>query len=98
MIVSGSATPEALAQELGRPERAATPVDERLRDLQFALERLGAAAYGRNGMASDSDLDEALDRGSRAVRHVARRYTWPARAARAARPALTEVRDRAWAR
>jgi hypothetical protein len=98
MIVSGSATPEALAQELGRPERAATPVDERLRDLQFALERLGAAAYGRNGMASDSDLDEALDRGSRAVRHVARRYTWPARAARAARQSVTEVRARAWAR
>jgi hypothetical protein len=98
MIVSGSATPEAIAQELGRLERVATPVDERLRDLQFALERLGAAAYGRNGVASDGDLDEALDRGSHAVRHVARRYTGPARAARAARQSVTEVRDRAWAR
>ena len=47
----------------GAPERAATPVDERLLDLQFALERLSAAAYGRNGVASDSDLDEALDAG-----------------------------------
>jgi hypothetical protein len=98
MIVSGSATTEAIAQELGRLERIAIPVDERLRDLQFALERLGAAAYGRNGVAPDSDLDEALDRGSHAVRHVARRYTWPARAARAARQSVTEVRDRAWAR
>jgi hypothetical protein len=98
MIVSGSATPEAVAQELGRTERAGVPVDERLLDLQFALERLGAAAYGRNGVASDGDLDEALERGNRAVRHVARRYTWPARAARAARQSVTEVRDRAWAR
>ncbi|HEY6361822.1 MAG TPA: hypothetical protein VIX63_11995 [Vicinamibacterales bacterium] len=98
MIVSGSATPEAVALQLRHAERAGARVDERLRDLQVALERLGAAAYGRNGVASDSTLDEALERGNRALRHVARRYTWPARAARAARQSVTEVRDRAWAR
>ncbi len=98
MIVSGSATAEAVAQELQRAERAGTPVDERLVDLQAALARFATAAYGRPGVASDSDLDEALERGTRAVRHVARRYTWPARAARAARESATGVRDRAWAR
>ena len=98
MIVSGSATAEAVAQALRRTESSGIPADERLRDLQVALERFGVAAYGRNGIPTDSDLDDALAGGMRAVRHVARRYTWPARAARAARQSATGIRDRAWAR
>jgi hypothetical protein len=98
MIVSGSATAGAVAQALRKAESSGMPVDERLRDLQVALERFGAAAYGRDSMPSDADLDDALERGMRAVRHVARRYTLPARAARAARQSATGMRDRAWAR
>ena len=98
MIVSGSATAGAVAQALRKDESAGTPIDERLRDLHLALERFGAAAYGRDGMLVDADLDDALERGMRAVRHVARLYTLPARAARAARQSATGMRDRAWAR
>jgi hypothetical protein len=62
--------------------------------------------YGRSGVGSagdlasdlNSDLDDALERGMRAMRHVAGRYTWPARAARAARQSAAGMRDRAWAR
>jgi hypothetical protein len=97
MIVSASATAGQVAQAL-RNESSGRPVDERLRDLHVALERFGTAAYGRDGSLSDTDLDEALEGGMRAVRHVARRYTWPARAARAARQSATGMRDRAWAR
>ena len=98
MLVSGSATAEAVSQEMRRAESAGTPVPEHLVDLQLALGRFAAAAYGREGVASESDLDEALERGARALRQVARRYTWPARAVRVARQSAMEVRDRAWAR
>jgi hypothetical protein len=97
MMVSGSATAAQVAQAL-RHESSEMPVDERLSDLHVALQRFGTAAYGRDGSPSDTDLDEALEGGMRAVRHVARRYTWPARAARAARQSATGMRDRAWAR
>ena len=97
MLVSSSATADAVLQELRRTEAAGSAVGEHLVDLQVALERLAATAYGRN-VAPDTDLDEALERGTRAVRHVARRYTWPARAARAARQSAIDMRDRAWAR
>ena len=85
MLVSGSATAETVLQELQRAERRRTPAGGHLADLQAALARFASAAYGRTGAASDSDLDEALERATHAVRRVARRYTWPARAARAAR-------------
>ena len=98
MIVSGSATAGAVAQALRRDESSGTPVDERLKDLHVALERFGTAAYARDGVLSETDVDDALERGVRAVRHVARLYTWPARAARAARQSATGMRDRAWAR
>jgi hypothetical protein len=98
MIVSGSATAGAVAQALRRDESSGTPVDERLKDLHVALERFGTAAYARDRVLSDTDLDDALEHGMRAVRHVARLYTWPARAARAARQSATGMRDRAWAR
>ncbi len=98
MLVSGSATAETVLQELQRAEAEGTPADGHLADLQAALARFASAAYGRAGAASDSDLDEALERATHAVRHVARRYTWPARAARAARQSAVGMRDRAWAR
>jgi hypothetical protein len=98
MLVSGSTTAEAVLQEIARAASAGTPAPEYLADLQVALDRFAGAAYGRHGVASESDLDEALERGTRALRQVARRYTWPARAVRVARQSAMEVRDRAWAR
>ena len=67
MIVSGSATPEAVAQELRDAERAGTAVDERLLDLQFALERLGAAGV----RAQRRRIGQRARRGTGA-RHAAR--------------------------
>jgi hypothetical protein len=86
-LVSGSATAEALEQHgVSNP------------DLHGALQRFATAAYGRNGIESEGDLDDALDQGMRGVRHVARNYTWSARAARALRQSMLGMRDRAWAR
>ncbi len=98
MLVSGSATAEGVLQEIRRAESTGALVPEHLAELHLAMDRLAAAAYGRSDLAPESDLDEALERGSHALRHVARRYTWPARAARVARQSAMEVRDRAWAR
>jgi hypothetical protein len=68
-------------------------------DLHAAMATFTAAAYGRDAKAvSDRDLDEALERGRRGVRHVARRFTAMARAARAARRSASGALDRAWAR
>jgi hypothetical protein len=100
-LVSGSATAEALARmsttggaDLKVGPYKVGPFD----DLRMALERFAVAAYGRNGVGAESDLDEALEQGTRGVRQVAANYTWRARAARAIRQSLLEMRDRAWAR
>jgi hypothetical protein len=66
-------------------------------DLTAAIATLTAGAYGRSA-ADENGLDEALDRGERGVRRVARQYTVLARAVRAARRSVSGVRDRAWAR
>jgi hypothetical protein len=73
-------------------------VPDRYTDLRDALEKLSAAVYGRPGAVSESDLDEALDQGSRGIRDVGRRYTPWARAARSVKQSAMGVRDRAWAR
>jgi hypothetical protein len=93
VLASGSATAESVAG--GGPITVGAGSRD---DLQFALERFAAAAYGRNGVASERELDEALERGVRALGHVAGRYTWLARATRSVRQSAIGVRDRAWAR
>jgi hypothetical protein len=91
VLTSGSATAESL---VGAGLQTGPHND----DLRVALERFAAAAYGRSGVTSESDLDEALERGSQAVARVAGRYTWLARTTRSVRQSAMGVRDRAWAR
>lgn len=86
VLVSGSATSVPVDLQAGAHA-----------DLHAAMERLTTAAYGRD-LGSDSDLDEALARGARGLRQVARRYAPPARLARAVRQSAAGMRDRAWAR
>jgi hypothetical protein len=93
--VSGSATAEALATvATAGADLEVGPYE----NLRVALERFAAAAYGRNGIASAADLDEALELGERGVHDVARNYTWRARAGRAIRHSVIGMRDKAWAR
>jgi hypothetical protein len=104
VLVSGSATAATMKGDPNVGVRTGTgsPGGADLQggslgDLQAALGRFTAAAYGRNSVP-DSDLDDALEQGDRAVRQVARRFTPAARLVRAARQAATGGRSQAWAR
>jgi hypothetical protein len=98
MIVSGSATAEAVAQRMQQAEREGAPADPALIDLQTAMERFGVAVYGREPALDDTGLDDALEQGIRGARAVARRHTWVASLLRQLRESANGLRDRAWAR
>jgi hypothetical protein len=95
MLVSGSATAEAVAQQMERSAPAGA--DPGLDDLKSALERLGGAAYGKAG-ADEGALDEALAQARRATGATARQHTWIARLVRHIRGSAAGLREKAWAR
>jgi hypothetical protein len=93
IVVSGAGTSANVQME-----HAEASLQARLHPLRDALDTFSAAAYGRPGAASDSDLDEALDQGARGIGEVGRRYTPWARAMRSLKQSAMGARDRAWAR
>ena len=97
VLVSGSATAGGVAQHIQSHEREGGGAPEGLIDLVAALERFGAAAFGRAG-APDSVLDDALDQGTRAVRAIARQHGYIASTVRRLQESVVGLQERVWGR
>jgi hypothetical protein len=99
VLLSGSTTPAHLARERQRAEAAGEGRSARLADLEQALTRFAAAAYGRNHATVDADdLDTALTEGQRAVQALRAHYSWLQVRLRGVSQTLAGFRSRAWAR
>jgi hypothetical protein len=80
VIVSGSATPRIVANELARVSaNGGAKRAQELESIEQALSRFTAAQYGRNGSFDDQALDESLDSGFQLLRRLKLEHTWPMR-------------------
>jgi len=92
-LVSSSMTPVTLAAERRRIEDAGTGGARRLADLDGAMNRFAARAYGRDaGAIDDAALDAALDAGARALDQLRREHTWLATKRRAMVASLVRLK------
>lgn len=97
VLVSSSATADAIARELTRidlPEGRR----RRLQDVHTALTRFTAVRYGRDSDFDETSLDESLTDGIGLVRHLKLEDIWILRRFRAATQSATEMRSRVWSR
>ena len=98
-LVSGSATADAVRQELDRVRLAGDADMESLSSLHSALAMCSGVAYGRHGVApvNEPDPAEALASAARAVKAVMREHTRLTILLRAVTRSASAFRSRAWA-
>jgi hypothetical protein len=96
MLVSSAATTRTLAEARRAVNGAASMPDADVAaDLDSAMNRFAAAAYGRDGAGiSNADLDDALDVGLRALSRARSAHTWLACARRSVASSLVRLRVR----
>lgn len=98
VLISGSLTPEAMAEAMNQVEFRSEPAATQLSDLQTALTQLTAAAYGRSNVFDTAALNVALASGRRAARRLAQEEAWVARTLASIRRTATSLRRRFWFR
>ena len=76
-MLSGAATPLALAHRLENGAAPSGPARLSVQELQDALQALNAAAYARNGTIDDTGVDSAVEQGTRAIRRLRSAHRWP---------------------
>jgi hypothetical protein len=96
MLVSSAATTRTLAEARRAVNGAASMPDADVAaDLDAAMSRFAAAAYGRDGAGiSSADLDDALEIGLRALGRARSEHTWLARARRSVASSLVRLKVR----
>lgn len=97
-LVSASTTGAVITGRLAADEKIDLPLREALEGLAVVLDVFGSAHYSRSGMLEGERLDEAVDRGLRALDHLRSVRRWPARVAEAVGRTVAAFRQATWAR
>jgi hypothetical protein len=97
VLVSGSATTEALGRALATGGRSAGQ-QQAFGELQNALARFTTAQFGRDEKLDDTALGESLTDGSRVVRRLKLENLWVVKKVKGFRAFTAELGNRAWSR
>jgi hypothetical protein len=97
VLVSGSATTEALGRAMATGGRSAGH-QQALGQLQNALARFTTAQFGRDEKLDDTALGESLTDGSRVVRRLKLENLWVVKKVKGFRAFTAELGNRAWSR
>ncbi len=97
VLVSGSATPDAVARTLAA-DVPSSGHRQALEELHTALARLTTAQFGRDDTLDAAALGESLTNGFRILRRLKLENLWVAKKVKSMTQLATELGNRAWSR
>jgi hypothetical protein len=99
-VISAATSPDALARSVARPAsgRRGAALADISTEIGRALSAFSAARYGRGATLDASALDEALERGARAIRRLRRVSLGGVRFARPLADAAAAIAGAVWLR